>query len=53
MSNERAFLWLIVLALMGAGFLLGQATAIAVAATVGLLVVYQQAIGRPAQARAS
>ena len=50
MSNERALLWLVTIALMGAGFLLGQAMAISIAATVGLFVVYQNAIVRPARA---
>jgi len=52
MSNERALLWLIVIALMGAGFLLGQTMSISIAAVVALYVIYQQMSGDMAKAAA-
>ena len=44
MSNERCLLWISALALMSAGILLGQAPAIALAAAVGLYLVYAGSI---------
>ena len=42
MSNERAFLWIVVVALIGLGLLFGQAAAVAVAAAVATYLVYDQ-----------
>lgn len=41
MSDERAVLWLIVVVLIGLGFVLGQAAAVSVAAAVGIYLVYE------------
>lgn len=42
MSNERALLWIVVVALIGLGLLFGQAAAVAVAAAVATYLVYDQ-----------